>query len=71
MIQFSGSDKDGGRLVGIGLSRENTKRLLDGQPILLDLRPHGLVGSLCIMGGETEADMEREIRSQFCVEKPS
>ena len=39
MIKFGGltGDDNQGRLIGIGLSRENCRRLLEGQPITFEL----------------------------------
>jgi len=58
---------DRGSIVVLGLSRENTRRLLAGQPIevvLHDLDPRLPVGvTVLLMGGETEAQIERELRT--------
>lgn len=71
MIQASGQQGNGDRFILIGLSRENCTRLLDGQPIVVDLNAHGAKAALTIVGGETEADIEREIRQNFNVGSPS
>jgi hypothetical protein len=61
-------EPDGRHHVLLGLSRANLERLLDDQPIVVDLAapaPYGLEiegGSVVvIMGGETEADIRGKL----------
>jgi hypothetical protein len=60
VIKFSGTDKRDGRpVLGIGLSRGEWDRLIDGHPILFNT--DGMDGlptmDVCIIAGETERDM--------------
>ncbi len=66
MVKFSGKTRAGADILGIGLSRENCRRLLEGHPIRfaaaemipgLALTPVEVV----IVGGEDEAAIVREI----------
>lgn len=61
MIRFS-ADANGRFIIGIGLSRENCKRLLEGKPIAIDMAEMGGKGELLIMAGETEQAMYDELR---------
>ena len=46
----------------IGLSRGNTQLLLEGKPIAVEMKELiGVDAVLVIVGGETEADIERDI----------
>ena len=47
-----------------GLSRENLKRLVKGQPIIVDLRSMGVKQNIQIMlfFGETERDCARQLQ---------
>lgn len=69
MIRFGGTDGDGTRVIGIGLSRENCKRLLEGRPIAY--RAQSSEGDqeieILIMAGETEDAVEAELR--FAIRK--
>lgn len=69
MIQFSGSNDEGTkRFIGIGLSAENVRRLRSGDPAVVDLGPHGFEGAeIIIFYGETEADMEASVKTNFKV----
>lgn len=52
MVKFSGLTKDGaGRLIGIALSRKNCEKLLEGQPIAVELGEFGL--QVCDVPGGT------------------
>lgn len=56
----------GEQIAVLGLSGENVTRLMAGEPITLDLGDLGLPPQrLVILGGRTEADIERELRSRF------
>jgi hypothetical protein len=68
MIQFSGSDNDGKRFIGIGLSAENVRRIREGDPAVVDLTPHGFAGAeVVIFYGRTEQEMEAMVRQRFVV----
>jgi len=57
-----------------GLSAKNVERLMDGQPILIDMRELGLEsGHVMIFYGKTEADMQRALEEAGIElqEKPS
>lgn len=69
MIKFTSHLQNGKKLIGIGLSRENCNRLLDGKPILFDgdqLEEFGL--QFLIMGGETEETIHNSLK-EFLKEK--
>lgn len=70
MIKVRATTSGGQPLAILGLSAANCRRLLDGEPIMIDTReppPAGMAiedGPLIvIMGGQTEADMEAELRT--------
>lgn len=57
--QAAGTD-----MVILGLSRNNTERLLNNSPIMFDGAQVGLAGvRIVICGGETEADIAEDLRS--------
>jgi hypothetical protein len=65
MIKFTGITKDGGRLIGLGLSRANCERLLFHRPIKIDLRSDLNIpwkGEILLLAGETEATLTHELR---------
>lgn len=65
MIKFTGTAKDGGRLIGLGLSRGNCERLLDNRPIKIDLRADLNIpfkGEIVLLAGETEATIAHALR---------
>ena len=63
MIKFAGNTTNDTPVLGIGLSRENCDRLLEGQPIRFTTEfMQGIpVLEVFIMGGETEADMMNDM----------
>lgn len=62
MIKASGATGGGRKLMVLGLSRANTERLLDNQPIRFDGKEFGFDGDVLILGGETEADIVQDLR---------
>lgn len=63
MLKAIGKRPDGGNLLLLGLSRENMRKLLRKQPLFFDCADLGLTGlSVTILGGETEADITRDLR---------
>ncbi|HVH53608.1 MAG TPA: hypothetical protein VNA32_05675 [Actinomycetota bacterium] len=66
MIKFGGqtivkATGQPGRLIGIGLSAENARRLVGGEPIVFNLgevHPDLADCEVVIIGGETEADIK-------------
>ena len=62
MMRFGAQMPDGRLVFGIGLSRENCRRLLDGKPIAFPLEEMGGKGEILIMGGETEQAMMRQLQ---------
>lgn len=61
MVKFTG-ERDGVPLIGLGLSRENLKRLKDGQPIVVHLADLNLPpGQILIFYGTTEAAMAKTL----------
>lgn len=68
MIKATGSGADGVPLLLLGLSGENCRRLLAGQPIMLradhvDPRLSPLV--VIVVGGKTEDDIAADLRRHF------
>lgn len=61
MIKFIGGDAND-PIIGLGLSFKNLKKLKQGQPILIDLVEIGLVGNILIFVGETEKQMEHQMK---------
>lgn len=67
MVKFSVKDKNDQRMLGVGLSEENVKRLKEGMPIHIkseDLSNlTGWEGSIFIMYGKTEDDIKDQLSS--------
>lgn len=64
MIKATGGSKDGTPLLILGLSRLNTEKLLDGQPIHVrvdHVDPRLPALNVVLMGGETEEDIAAEL----------
>lgn len=61
MIKFKVS-KDGKPLLGLGISAENVKRLIAGQPIIVDGVEMGIEVEVMIFYGETEDDLRKSIQ---------
>ena len=71
MIKFLG-EKEGRPMLGLGLSRGNCEKLLQGKPIFIDLKvmmmnvqdlPNLNEATILIFGGENEAAMQRDLGS--------
>ena len=64
MIKFRATDDKNQPILGIGLSRENCNRLLEGQPIVLWPQETNIdwPGSIVIFAGEDEQSMTKELR---------
>lgn len=68
MIKFLGV-RDGRPMLGLGLSRGNCERLLQGKPIFIDLKvmiglrdaPDMNDATVLIFGGENENEMQAEL----------
>lgn len=66
MIKAVASGKNGKPVVILGLSRENTVRLLSNMPIpvkLRELSPDLPDIEIVLLGGETEADIAEDLRA--------
>lgn len=70
MIKFLG-ERDSRPMLGLGLSRSNCEKLLEGRPIFIDLKvmmmdvqnePNLNDATVLIFGGETEEVMQRDLR---------
>lgn len=70
MIKFVAT-KEGRPMLGLGLSRGNCERLLEGKPIFIDLKvllmrsecpPDMNDATILIFGGEDEESMQSELR---------
>ena len=56
----------GDRMAVLGLSGENMARLMAGEPMLVNLAELGLPPQrVALVGGHTEADIERDLRGTF------
>lgn len=68
MIKFLVNGKNGGQLVGLGLSEGNIKNLKEGKPILIKLDELGIEGiDVLIHYGETEEAIVEDFRKQGLV----
>ena len=62
MIKFTATTADGRKLLGIGLSHENLKRLKDNQPIRFKGEAVNLDGyDVMIFAGATEESMAKQM----------
>lgn len=64
MIKATGGTKDGTPLLVLGLSRENTKRLHEGKPILVradEIDPRLPRIAVWLVAGETEDEIAAEL----------
>jgi hypothetical protein len=64
MIKFNATTEDGRRVLGIGLSAGNWKKLMEGQPIVVFAQEvnEQAFEELFIMAGETEQEMYDQLR---------
>ncbi len=79
MIKFLGTS-DGRPMIGLGLSRGNCRKLLEGKPIFIDLKvmmmdmnppPNLNDATILIFGGETEDEMQATLgRADISLPKP-
>lgn len=69
MIKFLG-EKEGRPCIGLGLSRGNCQKLIEGKPIFIDLKvmlakvekvPDLNEATILIFGGETEEEMAAKL----------
>lgn len=68
MVKFSGLTKDGaGRLIGIALSRKNCEKMLEGQPITIDLAEFGLRVTAIGEGEPYDQVGDREMPGQVLI----
>ena len=65
MVKFSFTDKKNSQVLGLGLSKENIDRLMNGMPILIKsfelTQLTGWEGSILIMYGDTEEGIEKQL----------
>lgn len=63
MIKFTITKQGGGKLYGLGLSRKNCEKLLEGLPIKVSLFEMGgdTGDEVLLMAGETEAAIRKEL----------
>jgi hypothetical protein len=55
MIKATGTGRNGSRVIFLGLSKENCRRLLEDQPIVVNGGEIGFPGiEIVLIGGETE-----------------
>lgn len=70
MIKFTMTGKNGRKLIGLGLSAENIKRLRAADPIFFDAGEVGLDGyDVLIMAGDTEDTISADLQKHFTVEQ--
>lgn len=69
MIKFRAGKN--GKLVGLGLSKINLKKLKAGQPILVDGSEIGIENDILIMYGTTENDIIRELQKNGLIDRPT
>ncbi len=70
MIKAVGAMEDGRALIIVGLSKINMDKLLQDQPIKIDLQELGIEGGgvLLVVGGQTEATIQAQLRNHQGVE---
>lgn len=69
MIKFTLAGKDR-TLVGLGLSAENMKRMIEGNPVFFKGEELGFEGvDFIIMTGETEEAIKGELKKYFKIDK--
>lgn len=64
MIKAKFEGKDGKPVFFFGLIAENIKRLLDGGPILIDLKQINDVGKVMLVYGENEQAIMKEMKDR-------
>lgn len=65
MIKFIANGKNGGQVIGFGLSEENVKRMKSGDPVYLHLDELGIEGiDVTIFYGQTEKTIVDDLRKQ-------
>lgn len=65
MIKATGTADDGSDVVMLGVSEENVKRLVAGDPIIVRMEELGMVGNLVIFYGKTEEEMATMFKKKF------
>lgn len=70
MIKAKGKTHEGDPLYILGLSRENMRRLMKGEPIVVDMRKeYGDRAVVIIVGGETEEAIRDELLKHYDPDK--
>lgn len=64
MLKFTAPKPDGGKIIGLGLTAENIKRLQADDPIMFSLSELGLKSSddIFIMVGEDQQDIVNKLK---------
>ena len=62
MIIATGTFEKAGEVLMLGLTKQNVKKLMRGQPISRDLRFAGVPYHLFIVFGEDEMEIHRQLR---------
>lgn len=68
MIKFRAGEN--GKLVGLGLSKMNLKKLKAGQPILVNGSDIGIENDILIMYGATEKDIIKDLQENGFIKTP-
>lgn len=70
MIRYTATDKDGRRVIGLGLEAGNIERLMDGQPILVKGASISIPFDIIIDYAPTKAAMIEKLRAAGIVLPP-
>lgn len=63
MLKFSMPRKNGGNLLGFGITEANIEKLKAGQPIYVELSELGIEGyDMMIMYGKDQRDVQRQLK---------
>lgn len=65
MVKFVITQKNGPKLVGLGITEENVKRLKEGKPILVKGEEIEMEHDTVILYGKTEQDIAKEIQESL------
>lgn len=62
-MRFNGTDADGKRIVGVGITRETYEEMLRGQAMVVDLEQLGVPGAkLVILAGSNDVALTKDIQ---------
>lgn len=61
MIKMSGVGKNGRKIIILGITDENIRRLRDGKPIHIHADSLGIFGEIVILAGKDEATLQEQL----------